>query len=105
MPAEHLTPQRHGSRIRVAGLVLIRQHPGSANGVTFVTLEDETGTVNLIIRPDVWNRYRTIARTASVLIARGELQHQHNVIHVLVDQLAELTPTNHNISAKSRDFR
>ena len=104
-PAEHLTPQRHGSRIRVAGLVLIRQHPDSANGVTFVTLEDETGTVNLIIRPDVWNRYRTIARTASVLIARGKLQHQYNVIHVLVDQLAEFTTTNHNISVKSRDFR
>jgi error-prone DNA polymerase len=104
-PAEQLTPQRHGSRVRVAGLVLIRQHPGSANGVTFVTLEDETGTINLIIRPDVWNRYRTIARTAAVLIARGQLQHQHNVIHVLVDQLAELTTTNHNISVKSRDFR
>src|SRR5206468_1443381 len=57
VPASRLADLPHGRRVKVAGLVLLRQRPGSAKGITFVTLEDETGHVNLVIRPDVWERY------------------------------------------------
>jgi error-prone DNA polymerase len=92
-------------RVRIAGLVLVRQHPGSANGITFVTLEDETGTSNLIIRPDVWNRFRQVARTSAALVARGILQREQNVIHVLTDHLEDLSVAVSKAKIASRDFR
>jgi error-prone DNA polymerase len=85
---KHRPPDR---RVRVAGIVLVRQHPGSARGITFVTLEDETGTANLVIHPDVWNRFRVVARTASAVIARGILQNEAGVIHVVADYLEDLS--------------
>jgi error-prone DNA polymerase len=103
--AAELASLEDDCRVRVAGLVLIRQHPGTARGVTFVTLEDETGTINLIVQPNVWNRFRQIARTSAALYARGQLQHQHNVIHVLVDWLEDLSTTVRNTNLRSRDFR
>ena len=61
-------------RVKVAGLTLMRQRPGTASGITFVTLEDETGFANLIVRPEVWERYHQAARTATALLAHGRLQ-------------------------------
>jgi error-prone DNA polymerase len=72
-------------RYRVAGLVLVRQRLGTAKGITFMTLEDETGT-NLIVRPPVWERFRRVGREAR-LIAWGLLQRQDGVIHLIVDRL------------------
>ena len=92
-------------KVRVAGLVLLRQHPGSANGITFVTIEDETGTTNLIVHPNVWNRFRVVARTASALLVRGILQREATVIHVVVDHLDDLSETLGETRQKSRDFR
>jgi error-prone DNA polymerase len=84
--------------------VLLRQRPGTANGVTFVTLEDETGTVNLIIHLQVWERHRRVARTAIALLAHGQLQREGEVIHVLVTRLEDYSgPLNH-LRASSRDF-
>ncbi len=74
-------------RYRVAGLVLSRQRPGTAKGITFMTFEDETGTTNLIVRPQVWERFRRVARQARALIATGLLQKQEGVIHLIVDRL------------------
>jgi error-prone DNA polymerase len=90
--------------VRVAGLVLVRQRPGTAKGITFVTLEDETGVANLIIRPDVWQKYYRPARTASALIAHGRLQREHGVIHVLVTKLEDLSERLAGMRSQSRDF-
>ncbi|MEM6504000.1 MAG: OB-fold nucleic acid binding domain-containing protein [Planctomycetota bacterium] len=64
----------HGTPAAVAGLVLVRQRPGSASGVVFITLEDETGIANLILWPKTFNRFRKLARHATTLLARGTLQ-------------------------------
>ena len=88
----------------MAGIVLVRQRPGTAKGITFVTLEDETGTANLIVRPAVWRRYREAALTATVLLARGRLQRQGLVIHVLTTGLEDLSPWLRQLGSQSRDF-
>ncbi len=92
-------------RVYVAGIVLVRQHPGSARGITFATIEDETGTANLVIHPDVWNRFRTVARTASALTARGILQNEAGVIHIVVDHLDDVSAIISGGRYQSRDFQ
>jgi error-prone DNA polymerase len=92
-------------RVKVAGLTLMRQRPGTASGITFVTLEDETGFANLIVRPEVWERYHQAARTATALLAHGRLQRQENVIHVLVTRLDDLSNMLTELDSQSRDFR
>lgn len=92
-------------RCRVAGLVLIRQRPSTAKGITFMTIEDETGTANLVVHVNTWERFRTIARQATAIVAHGILQHQHGTIHLVVDRLEDLTPLLGEVGNKSRDFR
>jgi error-prone DNA polymerase len=94
-----------GKAVRVAGLVLVRQRPGTAKGITFVTLEDETGTANLIVRLSVWKCYREAAVGATVLLAQGRLQRQGEVIHVLTTKLEDLSPWMRQLGSQSRDFR
>jgi error-prone DNA polymerase len=89
---------------RVAGLVLVRQRPGTAKGVTFMTIEDETGTVNLIIWRHVWERFHRVARRARALIAAGLLQRQDGVSHVVVKSLEDVTTAVADIGQASRDF-
>ena len=105
VPADRLTTHPADRHVRVAGIVLVRQRPSTAKGITFVTLEDETGTVNLIIRQDVWQRFYRVARTASVLIAEGRLQRHGAVIHVLVSKLEDFSDTLRGLDSQSRDFR
>ena len=90
---------------RVAGLILLRQRPSSAKGVTFVTIEDETGTANLIIRQEIWDRYRQVAHNASAIIAHGHLQREAGVIHLLVQKLEDLSASIATLGTRSRDFR
>jgi error-prone DNA polymerase len=92
-------------RLKVAGLTLMRQRPGTASGITFVTLEDETGFANLIVRPEIWERYHAAARTATAMLAHGRLQRQEKVIHVLVTRLDDLSEMLAEIDPRSRDFR
>jgi error-prone DNA polymerase len=80
-----------GRRLAIAGLVLIRQRPGSANGVVFVTLEDETGIANLIVWPAVLERFRRAALGATLLYCRGRLQREESVIHLVANDLADWT--------------
>ena len=94
-----------GRFVRVAGLVLVRQRPGTAKGITFVTLEDETGVANLIIRMDVWEKFYTVARTAPAYLASGRLQNQQGVIHVLVSRLENMQDALQELRTKSRDFQ
>ena len=104
-PACRLADLPVDRRYKVAGLVLLRQRPSTARGITFVTLEDETGTANLIVRPEVWERYHRVAQRASVLIAHGRLQRQDEVIHLLVDRLEDLSSKLGQMKPQSRDFR
>jgi error-prone DNA polymerase len=103
--AAGLAQLSHGRRVRVAGLVLMRQRPSTAKGITFVTLEDETGIVNLIIRPNVWEQHREAARGAGVLAAQGILERQHQVTHVNVSKLADFSHLARELQTRSRDFR
>jgi error-prone DNA polymerase len=92
------------ARVRVAGLVLVRQQPGTAKGTVFVTLEDETGVVNLIVWPDVWKRHHRAANQASTMLATGRLQHAEGVTHVVATRLEDLTSILPAIRPHSRDF-
>jgi error-prone DNA polymerase len=104
IPAGGLRTWPDGRWVRVAGLVLVRQRPSTAKGITFVTLEDETATANLIIRPEVWKRFRMIALNATVLIASGPLQRQEENIHVLVARLEDFSVHLSGMLSQSRDF-
>jgi len=103
-PAAGLKTWPNGKPVTVAGIVLVRQRPSTAKGITFVTLEDETGTANLIVRSGVWKRYRSAAMAATVLLASGPLQRQGQVIHVLATRLEDLSPWMKELAAQSRDF-
>jgi len=105
VPAERLKSLPDGAPVRVAGIVLVRQRPGTAKGITFVTLEDETGQANLIVRPDVWRRWRSAALGATILLAHGRLQRQGLVIHVLSTKLEDLSEHLAELVRQARDFR
>ncbi|MFN4244437.1 MAG: hypothetical protein ACK4PI_14510 [Tepidisphaerales bacterium] len=104
LPARVATSRRNGSRVKVCGLVLVRQRPGTASGIVFMTLEDETGVVNLIIRPPVWAKYRPAARHAGLLLAHGVVETHSNVTHVLVTKLEDRSPLLAGYRLTSRDF-
>jgi error-prone DNA polymerase len=108
-----------GSRVTVAGLVLVRQRPGSGKGVIFVTLEDETGIANLIVWPDAFQRYRREVMGSTLLTCTGLLQREGLVIHVVADRLVDLSrrlrelndpepltprPNATELTVRSRDF-
>ncbi|HEX3885448.1 MAG TPA: error-prone DNA polymerase [Stellaceae bacterium] len=90
-------------RLSVAGLVLIRQRPGSANGVVFVTIEDETGIANLILWPKTLERFRRIALGATLLYCRGRLQREEGVIHIVAEELRDLTPLLNTLRDRTGD--
>jgi error-prone DNA polymerase len=103
-PADRLGVLQNDRQIKVAGVVLLRQRPSTAKGITFVTLEDETGTINLIVRMPVWERYRRVARTAVAMIAHGRLQREGEIIHVLVNRLEDMSTRLNDLEIRSRDF-
>ena len=105
VPASALATWPDNTSVRVAGLVLVRQRPSTAKGITFMTLEDETGTSNLVVRPQIWERFYTVAKRASALIAQGILERQGLVIHVVVNRLEDLTQQLEELRTQSRDFR
>jgi len=89
VPARRLAQLAAGRRISVAGLVLVRQRPGSAKGVIFITLEDETGIANLVLWPALFERFRRTVLTGALLTATGRLQRESSVIHLVVDRLTD----------------
>jgi error-prone DNA polymerase len=94
----------NGKRIAVAGLVLVRQRPSTAGGVIFMTLEDETGISNLIVRPGIYKQYRRIARHGVAIIGRGKIERQGAVVHIMVDRFDTLDDRLADLAARSRDF-
>jgi error-prone DNA polymerase len=88
---ESLRSYPNGKRATVAGLVLIRQRPGSANGVIFLTLEDESAVANIIVWPDKFERYRPEVLGGRLLLVRGPVQNEQNVIHVVAEEIVDAT--------------
>jgi error-prone DNA polymerase len=89
--AAHLKHMENAARVTVGGLVLIRQRPGTAKGVVFATLEDETGVANAVIWPDVFQANRRTVMSARFLLVRGRLQRAGEVIHVVAERFTDLT--------------
>lgn len=102
--ADRLKHLQNKRRVRVAGLVLLRQRPGTAKGITFVTLEDETGTMNLLIHRATWERYYQVARQSPAWLAEGHVESKDSVIHVIVRQLNDLANVLGPVKIPSRDF-
>ncbi len=88
-PCADLDHWRDGRRIAVAGLILVRQKPGSAKGVMFITLEDEGGIANIVVWPDLFERYRRTILTASTLLVRGRVQREGQVVHVVAHEIVD----------------
>ena len=104
-PAEQLIDYPHNRMVKVAGVVLMRQRPSTAKGITFVTVEDETGIANLVIHQATWKRYDAIARRSTAMIAHGRLERKNEVVHVIVTRLEDLTQQLNSLRSPSRDFR
>lgn len=110
LPCRRLAGLRDDATATVAGLVLMRQRPGSAKGVTFITLEDETGEANLVLWPSVWETFHRPARTAAALLVTGTVQRDDSrkTLHLVASRLFDLR---HALDAapdggrlRSRDF-
>ena len=104
VPAVALKKRRDGERVNVAGIVTHRQRPETASGVVFATLEDETGTTNLIIWSRVFEAQREVIVGAQLLMVRGKLQIQDGVINVIAQQAADYSAMLGALSVSSRDF-
>lgn len=89
VPASRLAEIPHGGKIATAGLVLVRQRPGSANGVIFMTLEDETSVANIIVWPNIYERFRRAVLTSRLVLVSGTLQREGIVIHVVAERLID----------------
>jgi len=91
-----------GRRVAVGGVVTHRQRPGTAGGVTFLSLEDETGLLNVICTPGLWQRFRTVARSAPAMVVRGQVERADGAVNLLAEHLA---PLRLPVLTRSRDFR
>jgi error-prone DNA polymerase len=111
LPADAVTSRdletlEHGSRVRVGGLVVARQRPGTANGIVFILLEDEFGTINLIVPAPIYERNRLIVRTEPLMMVEGKLERfaaAGGAINVLVDRIASITAPD-LLVAEVKDF-
>jgi error-prone DNA polymerase len=93
-----------GTAVRVGGLVTHLQQPGTASGVVFLSLEDETGIVNVILWPQVFMAQRAPALAASLLVVSGRLQNQNGVAHVIARRLHDCSQWLEGLTRRSRDF-
>jgi error-prone DNA polymerase len=102
--AAQLREQPDRRLVRACGIVTVRQRPGTSKGVVFVTLEDETGQINLVVRPHIIERQRRELLTSRMLGAYGTWQSQSGVQHLIVGRLVDLTPMLGALETVSRDF-
>jgi len=102
--AREVARMPHGSRVRYAGLVICRQRPGTASGVLFMTLEDETGFVNLVVWPNVFDEGSVLVRTASFLGVVGKVQNEKGVVHVVADRFFVPELESEPAAPRSHDF-
>jgi error-prone DNA polymerase len=104
LTAAELHTMPHGRVTRVTGLVTGRQRPGTASGVTFVTLEDETGMINVIVWRDLAERQRKELLRANLLTVYGTLEREGEVVHLIAARLQDQTMLLGKLTARSRDF-
>jgi error-prone DNA polymerase len=102
--ARTVAAMKNGAKVRYAGLVICRQRPGTAGGVVFMTLEDETGFVNIVVWESVFQRYSVLAKTVSFLGVGGKLQVEDGVVHLVAEELWEPRVELKPASTRSRDF-
>lgn len=93
-----LRGRKFRSMVNVAGVVLIRQRPGSAKGVCFITLEDETGVINLVVWPDLKEKQRTVVMGSRLMEVRGRVEYDDEVIHVIAHHMTDATQDLHRLS-------
>ncbi|WP_294229665.1 OB-fold nucleic acid binding domain-containing protein [uncultured Shimia sp.] len=92
LTANRLTEPPNGARIAVAGLVILRQRPGTAKGVIFLTLEDETGVINIIVWRSLYEHFRRAVIAGRLLRVTGRIQRENNVTHVIAERVEDLSP-------------
>jgi len=102
--SDALDKVKSGERVTVAGLVLVRQRPGTAKGVIFMTLEDEAGVANVIVWPKAFERLRAIVIGARFVAVAGKLQNEAGVIHIIAERMEDLTPMLGQLSAEGREI-
>jgi error-prone DNA polymerase len=100
-----LPHQRNGAWAKIAGLVIVRQRPGTAKGFCFLTLEDETGISNAVVTPDIFQRQRAAIHTASLLMVEGPLQIVEDVIHVRARRFTPLALPRQTINQTGSGYR
>ncbi|MEM1004292.1 MAG: OB-fold nucleic acid binding domain-containing protein [Pseudomonadota bacterium] len=91
LPANRLDDPPEGARVMVAGLVILRQRPGTAKGVIFVTLEDETGVVNVVVWRKIYEQFRRAVISGRLLRVTGRMQRAHSVTHVIAEQIEDIS--------------
>jgi error-prone DNA polymerase len=104
VPAAAIITRSHGSRVRAAGLVTCRQRPDTASGVIFVTLEDETGCLNVVVWREVAERQRQALLGARLLAVDGCIERDGEVVHLIAGRLADHSALLGRLEAPSRDF-
>ena len=104
VPAIELPRLRAGRRVRTAGMVITRQRPGTAKGFVFLTLEDETGIANIIVRPDLFASDRTVVVSSSFLLVEGLLQNQDGVTSIKAERMSRLEGMPDEAAIDSHDF-
>jgi error-prone DNA polymerase len=105
LSSQDLKTTRNKKAVTVAGMVIIRQRPATAKGFLFLTLEDETGFINIVMKPDMMKKFRRTVVNSSVLLVRGNVEHKDGVINVIGWDFMPLQYRSSSIPVKSRDFR
>lgn len=103
-PATDLTTLADGSPVKVAGLVLVRQRPGTASGIVFITIEDETGVANLVVFKKVFEKYRKEIVGSRLLMVEGTVQREGEVIHVIAKRCSNMSKLLHGLTAREQHF-
>jgi error-prone DNA polymerase len=103
--SRELAPLPHGTSVRLAGLVTLRQRPETASGATFVTLEDEDGMVNVVVWRDLAERQRRVLLESRLLVVEGKLESAEGVQHLIASRLDDFSLLLGSLDARSRDFR
>ena len=104
IPCADLEHARNGRRVAVAGLVLVRQKPGSAKGVMFITLEDETAIANLVVWPSLFEQQRRLVLSAGMMGCQGRVQSESGVVHLVAERLSDLTPMLRGVAQRDAPF-
>ncbi len=91
LPSNRLDDPSEGARVAVAGLVVLRQRPGTAKGVIFLTLEDETGVVNVVVWRKIYEQFRRAVISGRLLKITGRIQKAHSVIHVIAEEIEDIS--------------